>query len=105
MTVHAKKIPAWVQYASLVCLVAIAVITALWFLRAEPRTLFSDAPLVSTRFIPAGTPGESIELRPMRGVFRMSDHDEGLVYDREYVRGRVTVVNIHPGQALRKADF
>ena len=105
MNVGAKKIPEWVQYAILAGLLVMAVLAALWLLRAEPRTLFSDAPLVSTQFIPAGTLGERIELRPQRGVFRTSDHDERLVYDREYVRGRVTVVDIHPGHALLRADF
>lgn len=33
----------WVQYALLLAFVVIAIVVALYFLRAEPRTLFSDA--------------------------------------------------------------
>ena len=101
------KVPVWVQYATLLGFLVITVIIALFVLKAEQprRTLFSDSLLVSTRFIPAGTPGESINLRPQRGVFLMSDRDDRLIYDAEYVRGRVAGVEIYPGRALRKADF
>jgi hypothetical protein len=89
---------------------AIVMIVALWFIDGTRYDRdYTPSPLVSTQFVPAGTPGKSIVVRQQgfngELVTPISDPDERLVYDAEYLRGRVAVVDVHPHQPLRKADF
>ncbi|MDH4104213.1 MAG: SAF domain-containing protein [Myxococcales bacterium] len=63
--------------------------------------------LVAKQFIPAGTPGTLIATGPMYRPTTLpeKEREDGAISDPQYLRGRVSAVDISPGQQFTASDF